>query len=115
MKSVARFLIMSTVSLTAGVAWSQDAGWPRVVKDGQTEVVVFQPQPDSLDGVTLHSRVAVSIKRPQDKAPLFGALWLVATLTLIEIRIWLASRLLRLTAPALRTYLIRTFNHWSNS
>ena len=80
MKSVARFLIMSTVSLTAGVAWSQDAGWPRVVKDGRTEVVVYQPQPDSLDGVTLHSRVAVSIKRPQDKAPLFGALWVIATL-----------------------------------
>jgi hypothetical protein len=70
MKLVARFLILTTLSLTVGVAWSQDAGWPRVVKDGLTEVVVFQPQPDPLEGVTLHSRVAVSIKRPQDKAPL---------------------------------------------
>ncbi len=80
MKSVGRFLIMSTVSLTVGVSWSQDTGWPRVAKNGQTEVVVYQPQPDSLDGLTLDSRVAVSIKRPQDKAPLFGALWLIATL-----------------------------------
>jgi hypothetical protein len=51
-----------------------------VVKDGQTEIVVYQPEPDSLDGITLQSRVAVSIKRPQDKAPLFGALWVIATL-----------------------------------
>lgn len=43
-------------------------------------MVIYQPQPDSPVGVTLQSRVAVSIERPQDQAPLFGALWLVATL-----------------------------------
>src|ERR1700722_8865154 len=80
MKLVARSLIMTAVSLAVSVAWSQDPGWPRVVRDGGTQVVVFQPQPDSLDGVTLHSRVAVSIKGPQDQAPLFGALWVTATL-----------------------------------
>jgi hypothetical protein len=80
MKLVTRFLILTTVSVAVGAAWNQDAGWPRVVKDGGTEIVVYQPQPDSLDGVTLQSRVAVSIKRPGDKAPLFGALWVVATL-----------------------------------
>jgi len=51
-----------------------------VVKDGGTQIVVYQPQPDSLDGVMLQSRVAVSIKRRSDKAPLFGALWVIATL-----------------------------------
>src|ERR1700722_4109935 len=79
MKRVSR-LILTTVSLMAGIAWGQDAGWPRVVKDGGTQVVVYQPQPDSLDGVTLQSRVAVSVKRTGDKAPLFGALWIIATL-----------------------------------
>jgi hypothetical protein len=74
------FLIFTIVSFTAAMAWSQDGGWPRVVKDGGTQIVVYQPQPDALNGVTLQSRVAVSIKRPEDKAPLFGALWVIATL-----------------------------------
>ncbi len=78
MKIMASFLF--AMSLTAVNARSQDLGWPRVVKDGKTQIVVYQPQPDSLDGVTLQSRVAVSVKRPQDTAPLFGALWVIETL-----------------------------------
>ena len=74
-------VIFTGLCLAAALpSWGQDAGWPRVVKDGMTEIVVYQPQPDSLNGVTLQSRVAVSIKRPEDKAPLFGALWVSATL-----------------------------------
>jgi hypothetical protein len=80
MKRVSNFLILIGLSWTAGMAWSQDGGWPRVVNDGRNEIVVYQPQPDSLDGITLQSRVAVSIKRPEDNAPLFGALWVIATL-----------------------------------
>lgn len=68
------------MSLAISIVWGQDPGWPRVVNDGGTQMVIYQPQPDSPVGVTLQSRVAVSIKRPQDQAPLFGALWLVATL-----------------------------------
>jgi hypothetical protein len=80
MKPAARFLLIIALNLAAGIAWSQDLGWPYVVENGKTQIVVYQPQPDSLDGVTLNSRVAVSIKRPEDKAPLFGALWVSATL-----------------------------------
>jgi hypothetical protein len=80
MKRITPYLLVAAVSLTAGNAWSQGQGWPRVVKDGKTQIVVYQPQPDSLDGVTLQSRVAVSVKRPQDNTPLFGAIWVVATL-----------------------------------
>ena len=80
MKAAVRFLMLAGVSLMAGSAWGQESGWPRVVKDGATQIVVYQPQPDSIDGITLQSRVAISIKRPQDKAPLFGALWVIATL-----------------------------------
>src|ERR1700733_8819180 len=80
MKPVTSFLILAAVTLPPGIAWSQDAGWPRIVNDGGTQVVIYQPQPDSLDGNTLQSRVAVSIKRPADETPLFGALWVIATL-----------------------------------
>jgi len=73
-------VILASLCLTAAMARGQDAAWPRVVEDGSTEIVVYQPQPDSLAGVTLQSRVALSIKRPTDTAPLFGAMWVTATL-----------------------------------
>src|ERR1700733_3269152 len=66
--------------MTVTIVWGQDAGWPRVLKDGGAEIVVYQPQPDLLDGITLQSRIAVSVRRPENKAPLYGALWVTATL-----------------------------------
>jgi len=77
MKTMATFL--ATLALAAGFAWGQDSSWPRVVRDGKTEITVYQPQPDSLDGVTLQSRAALSVKTPEDAAPVFGAVWIVAT------------------------------------
>jgi hypothetical protein len=80
MKPAARVLIFMIAGLSGRLAQSQDAGWLRVVKDGETEVLVYQPQPYSLDGVTLQARTAVSVKRQKDKPPVFGALWVIATL-----------------------------------
>jgi hypothetical protein len=56
------------------------ADWPRVVKSGKTEIIVYEPQVDSFEDVTLTSHMAVSVKRPTDAAPVFGALWATATL-----------------------------------
>jgi hypothetical protein len=80
MSKIARSVMWAMASLTLATLWSQSAGWPRVVRNGRAEITVYEPQPDSLDGTTLQGRVAVSIKRPDDKAPLFGALWVVANL-----------------------------------
>ena len=80
MKSATCLFISVGISLAAGSASGLEPGWPRVLNDGTTRIVVYQPQPDSLDGARLESRVAVSIQRPNDNAPLFGALWLISTL-----------------------------------
>ena len=72
--------VLATLALAAGFAWGQDSSWPRVVRDGTTEITVYQPQKDSLEGVTLQSRAAVSVKTPDAPAPVFGALWIVSTL-----------------------------------
>lgn len=77
LKSLSMFPILC---LSALLGLAQNTGWPRVVQDGQTQVIVYQPQPDSLDGPTLRARVAVSIKRPSDQNPVFGALWVSANL-----------------------------------
>jgi hypothetical protein len=78
MKTMATILTIFVIA--AGFARGQASAWPRLVRDGGTEITVYQPQPDSLDGVTLQSRVAISVKRPENKNPTFGALWMVATL-----------------------------------
>src|SRR5580700_9744147 len=78
MKTMLPFL--TALGLASGFAWGQSSGWPRVIEEGGTKITVYQPQPDSLDGLTLESRVAFSVQRPEDKSPVFGALWLHATL-----------------------------------
>ena len=45
MHMMSRFLIFTIVSFAAAMERSQDGGWPRVVKDGGTQIVVYQPQP----------------------------------------------------------------------
>ena len=78
MKTMANILTILVIG--SGFARGQASAWPRLVRDGGTVIAVYQPQPDSLDGVTLQSRVAISVKRPEDKNPMFGALWIVAKL-----------------------------------
>jgi hypothetical protein len=80
MKRVMYLTLLLFAALAVDTASAQQAGWSRLVKAGNTEIVVYQPQPDSFDGKTLESRVAISVKRLQDHAPLFGALWATAAL-----------------------------------
>lgn len=51
-------LAMQRISTMVAVAWlslgaassllANDAGWPRTVDDGKNQIVIYQPQPDSL-------------------------------------------------------------------
>ena len=75
-----RRLFLALLAAPAAFGAESSSDWPRLVKDGSTEITIYQPQPDSLDGITLQSRVAVSIQRDTDQAPPFGALWVIATL-----------------------------------
>jgi len=52
--------------------------WPRQIIVPQGKVVIYQPQPESLEGNILESRAAVSVT-PKDKTePVFGAVWFKA-------------------------------------
>lgn len=65
----------------AGAVHAADADWPREIARGDgTTFVVYEPQLDSLDGDTLLSRSAVSIERPGDQTPVFGAVETTAKL-----------------------------------
>lgn len=65
----------------AGVLPAAEAGWPReMTRDDGSTVAVYEPQYDSLDGDTLLARSAVSIRRPGEDTPVFGAIEMTSTL-----------------------------------
>lgn len=53
--------------------------WPKTIKTEKGELVMYQPQPESLDGTTLSGRAAISVKI-KDSDPVFGAVWITTTL-----------------------------------
>ncbi len=71
---LAAFLIV-----IAPFAWGQTkAGadtWPLRFTVGADKVQIFAPQPERINGDHFDARFAVSVKRPQDANPVFGAVW----------------------------------------
>ena len=54
--------------------------WPREISSANGVVVIYQPQPDKLDGNQLLGRMAVSVELAGADKPVFGALWFDARL-----------------------------------
>ncbi|MBV6417496.1 MAG: hypothetical protein CMLOHMNK_02216 [Steroidobacteraceae bacterium] len=74
-------LLLASLATIASPLRAADANWPREITRGDgTAIAIYAPEYDSLDGDTLLSRSAVSIKRPGDKSPLFGAVETTAKL-----------------------------------
>jgi len=53
--------------------------WPQEILTTKGTVVIYQPEPESLDGHTLKARAAISIEATGE-APVFGAVWFEARL-----------------------------------
>jgi hypothetical protein len=52
--------------------------WPRELATPQGTLLLYQPQPENLQGTTLNGRAAFSVTAPGRKEPVFGALWFTA-------------------------------------
>ncbi|NNK47477.1 MAG: carbohydrate-binding family V/XII, partial [Gemmatimonadetes bacterium] len=74
-------LLLAAVSGVAFAALQEEPeeGWPREIPVDAASVLVFQPQPEALDGNMLSGRAAVSVERP-DEEPVFGVVWFKARL-----------------------------------
>jgi hypothetical protein len=87
--------LMCTICMgVVGCSPNQDAGgadydvlpdesvdaWPIALSDAQGRILVYQPQPESLDGNQLKARAAVSLT-PSTGPAKFGAAWFTARLT----------------------------------
>ncbi|NKB86840.1 MAG: carbohydrate-binding family V/XII [Acidobacteria bacterium] len=56
-----------------------DATWPQEIVTDEGELVVYQPQPEKLEGNVLHGRAAFQLEM-NDSEPAFGAFFFEATL-----------------------------------
>lgn len=66
------------------VAFAQDQTdsnkWPREISTAKGTVVIYQPQPETLDGNILKGRAAVALEFSNKTEPVFGAFWFEARL-----------------------------------
>src|SRR5882672_7485315 len=56
-------------------ARAADLGWPREFDSSSGPFVIYQPQPEELNGDVLTGRAAFSLQRSGDASPAFGVLW----------------------------------------
>ncbi|MEA3333895.1 MAG: hypothetical protein U9Q58_09885, partial [Pseudomonadota bacterium] len=54
--------------------------WPCEIDAPEATIVIYQPQPESLEGNILKGRMAISLEFKNGDEPLFGAIWFTATL-----------------------------------
>jgi hypothetical protein len=64
-------------------AWAKEEGidfWPQEIETQKGVLVVYQPQPEKLEGNKLSSMAAVAIELKDSAEPVFGAIWFEARL-----------------------------------
>ncbi|MEI7492903.1 MAG: hypothetical protein WCK92_16000 [Bacteroidota bacterium] len=81
MKRISIFTIGLCLSLVS-VAQSKQAtpsNWPKQINTTNGKILVYQPQPDSMIGIKLYGRAAVSYTKTGGQ-PTFGAIWFMTTI-----------------------------------
>ena len=72
-----RFLMLGFLISLSLITNAQKNAWPHEIEtDNGTKIVIYQPQPETLKGINLESRAAISVKTKDAKEPVFGAIWL---------------------------------------
>ncbi|GAB5452441.1 MAG: hypothetical protein Hals2KO_27690 [Halioglobus sp.] len=75
-----RVLLSLLVVLGCASAAAQEGAvdWPQEIDADEALIVVYQPQPDVLEGNRLSARAAMSIELKDGSEPIFGAMWISA-------------------------------------
>ena len=61
----------------------EDPGWPReIAAEGEVTVLLYQPQIDTFSADSIAARAAVAVLETPGSEPVFGAVWLVARLSI---------------------------------
>ena len=71
----------SLAAILAAVVWllparvRADSVWPRQFDSTSGSFIIYQPQPETLNGDVLTGRLAFSLQRPGSSEPAFGVMW----------------------------------------
>ncbi len=81
MKSILSISALLLAFVLAPILVSAQSTWPKEIPlQSGGKVLVYQPQPESLNGNTLSARSAVSVRVKESDEPVFGAIWADAEL-----------------------------------
>lgn len=72
---------LRNLPILIALIWSQSGlalEWPQEISNDQGTIVIYQPQPESLDGNKLQARAAMSFQLKDASEPTFGAIWFTA-------------------------------------
>jgi len=74
------FIIGLAISLVVTAqSKTNSSNWPKEINSQGLKILVYQPQPDSLIGIKLFARAAVSVSKGTGQ-PVFGAIWMMTTI-----------------------------------
>lgn len=73
-----RFIFAAFTLMLIGLFNANAIEWPQEVTAKEGNIVVYQPQPESLDGNILQGRAAMSLELIDRDDPIFGAFWFSA-------------------------------------
>ena len=73
-----RTLALAALFVPGMFGAAETKNWPAVIDVPEGRVIVYQPQPDSLEGTLLSARAAVSVRVKSSSEPVFGAVWLTS-------------------------------------
>lgn len=76
--SATSITVMSFAALAPLTAQTVPPRWPKQISVSEGSLLVYQPQVDSLTRDILAARAAISLTRPGQTEPTFGALWFTA-------------------------------------
>ncbi|MFC1515184.1 carbohydrate-binding family V/XII [Thermodesulfobacteriota bacterium] len=68
------------MAVPARATMEAESPWPREINTAKGAVIIYQPQPEKLDGNQLKGRAAVSVEFKESTEPVFGAVWFEARL-----------------------------------
>jgi hypothetical protein len=77
---MATLCVCLVASMPALAQEETDGSWPREIEAPEGTVVIYQPQPEKLEGDLLSGRTAFAVELKGAKEPVFGALWFEARL-----------------------------------
>ena len=81
--SLTRFsagLLAGVFTLAMAASAHAQFEWPQQIEADEGVIVVYQPQPESLNGNILGGRAAMSLELNGRDDPIFGVMWFTATL-----------------------------------